>query len=68
MVIELAFGLLKGRWHILLQKCESGQQEVKMFTLAFVLLYNVCLEMGDTIMRKLDLSIDPNTKETRDRN
>ena len=68
MAIEGAFGQLKGRWRILLRKCESGQQEVKMLTLACVVLHNVCLEMGDTIPRKLDLSIDPSAKETRDRN
>ena len=38
-----------------------------MFTLACIVLNNVCLEMGDTIPSKLDLSIDPTTNQTRDR-
>ena len=50
-----------------MRKSESRQQEVKMFTLACLVLH-VCLEIGDIIPRKLDLSIDPKTKETRDRN
>ena len=67
MVIEGAYGHLKGRWRILMRKSESHHQEVKMFTLACMVLHNVCLEMGDTIPSKLDLSIDPATNQTRDR-
>ena len=67
MVIEGAYGQLKGRWRILMRKSESAHTEVKNFTLACMVLHNVCLEMGDTIPRKLDLSIDHHTNETRDR-
>ena len=67
MVIEGVYGQLKGRWRILMRKSESHHQEVKMFTLACIVLHNVCLEMGDTIPSKLDLSIDPATNPTRDR-
>ena len=67
MVIEGAYGQLKGRWRILMRRSESHHQEVKMFTLACMVLHNVCLEMGDTIPSKLDLSIDPATNQTRDR-
>ena len=67
MVIEGAYGQLKGRWRILMRKSESHHQEVKMFTLACMVLHNVYLEMGDTIPSKLDLSIDPTTNQTRDR-
>ena len=38
-----------------------------MFTVACIVLHNVSLEIGDTIPRKLDLSIDHATNETRDR-
>ena len=50
-----------------MRKSESAHTEVKNFTLACMVLHNVCLEMGDTIPRKLDLSIDHHTNETRDR-
>ena len=45
----------------------KDHQKVKMFTLACIVLHNVCLEIGDTIPSKLDLSIDPTTNQTRDR-
>ena len=38
-----------------------------MATLASMLLHNVCLEQGDTLPAKLDLTIDTFTNEKRDR-
>ena len=67
MVIEGAYGQLKGRWRILMRKAESSHEEVQVYTLACMVLYNFCLEKGDTIPRKLDPSIDHNTNERRDR-
>ena len=67
MVIEGAYGQLKGRWRILMRKSESSHEEVKVYTLACMVLHNVCLEKGDTIPRKLDPSIDRHTNEKRDR-
>ena len=65
MVIEGAFGQLKGRWRFLLRKSESDHQRMKVATLSCMVLHNVCLTRGDTIPRKLDLSIDPLTNEKR---
>lgn len=67
MVVEGAYGQLKGRWRILMRKSESHHEEVKFYTLACMVLHNICLEFGDTIPSKLDLSIDPETNEKRDR-
>lgn len=67
MVIECAYGQLKGRWRVLLRKSESTHFEVKMATLACMVLHNVCLEKGDTIPSKLDLTCDPSTSGRRDR-
>ena len=49
MVVEGAYGQLKGRWRILMRKSESAHTEVENYTLACMVLHNICLEMGDTI-------------------
>ena len=67
MVTEGAYGQLKGRWRILLRKCESRNEEVRRSALACVILHNICIDMGDTISKKLDISIDPATNQRRDR-
>ena len=51
MVTEGAFGQLKGRWRVLLRRCECSQENTKKAALAFVVLHNICLEKGDTITR-----------------
>jgi hypothetical protein len=67
MVVECAYGQLKGRWRLLLRKSEGNLYEVKMATLACMILHNVCLEKGDTMPAKLDLTIDAVSGEKRDR-
>lgn len=67
MVTECAFGQLKGRWRILLRKCECTPQQVAKATLACMVLHNICLDLGDTISKKLDVTLDPVTHERRDR-
>lgn len=67
MVTEGAYGQLKGRCRILLRKCESRPEEVRLASLACIVLHNVCLDRGDTISQKLDLTRDPSTGELRDR-
>ena len=67
MVIEGAFGQLKGRWRFLLRKSESNTYETKIATLACMVLHNICLDNGDTIPKKLDLTTDPATSQRRDR-
>ena len=36
-------------------------------TLACLIPHNVCIDQGDSISKKLDLTIDPNTQERRPR-
>ena len=66
MVTECAYGQLKGRWRILLRKCESLPEEVKMITLACMVLHNICISQGDILPRTLDVTIDPNTNQRRE--
>lgn len=63
MVTEGAYGQLKGRLRILLRKCENRPEYLKMMTLSCMAL----LDLGDTISRKLDLTVDPTSGERRDR-
>lgn len=67
MVTEGAYGQLKGRWRVLMRKCESPPETARMTTLACIILHNICIERGDTISKKLDLSIDPATNGRRNR-
>ena len=67
MVTEGAYGQLKGRWRVLLRKCESSADQTKMVTLACIVLHNMCIEYGHAMSTKCDLSIDPMTNEKRDR-
>ena len=59
MVTEGAFGQLKGRWRILLRRCECSQENTKKAALSCVVLHNMTREM--------DLAIDPKTGNRRDR-
>ena len=51
----------------MLRKCESNNEVIRTVALACVVLHNICLTRKDTCPKKLDLSIDPNTSEKRDR-
>jgi hypothetical protein len=68
MVTEGAYGQLKGRWRVLMRKCESPPEIVRIVTLACVVLHNICIDQGDTVPKKLDLTVDPETNNRRDRN
>ena len=67
MVTEECYGQLKGRWRILLRKCEGSKEEVRVATLACMVLHNVCIDRGDTISKKLNLTVDPVRNLRRDR-
>ena len=67
MATESAYGQLKGRWRVLFRKNESNKERVRTVTLAYMVLHNICIDRGDSIARKFDLSVDPSTQEKRDR-
>ena len=67
MVTEGAYGQLKGRWSFLLRKNESETDMVTLSTLACMVLHNICIDQGDSLSKKLDLTFDPETLEKRDR-
>ena len=67
MVIEGCYGQLKGRWRILSKKCESNKDVMKTVTLACMVLHNVCIEKGETLYKKLDMTLDPISSQRRDR-
>jgi hypothetical protein len=67
MVTEGACGQLKGRLRVLLRKCESSGEKVRMNVLACMILHDICLTRKDTVPKKLDLSVDPSTNKKQDR-
>ena len=58
LVTEGAFGRLKCRFRVLFRKCESNKETVKLYGLASVVLHNLCIELGDLVPRKFDLTLD----------
>ena len=58
MVVEAAFGMLKGRWRVLQRKCEASKEVVRSYSLACVVLHNLCIERGDTFARYWDMGTD----------
>ena len=64
MVTEGAFGWLKGRWRILLRKCESKTSELTVAALMCMVRHNICIDHPeDTLPRKLDLTTGPTTNQ-----
>ena len=68
MVVECAYGQLKGRWRILLCKCESTPVELRSFLFGLhCFAQYLYLTWRESLNRKLDLTIYPNSNELRDR-
>ena len=58
LVTEKALGRLKIRCGALFRKCESNKETAKLYGLACVVLHNLCIERGDLVPRKFDLTLD----------
>ena len=65
MVTEGAYGRLKGCWRVLLRKCESHKETVKLMTLACIVLHNICIDLSDTTPTSWDLNYDDNGAQWR---
>ena len=65
MVTECAFGKLKGTFRVLRRKCESNKETLKIMGLTCVVLHNLCIDKGDFIARKFDLTFDLMTNKHR---
>ncbi|KAL9986805.1 hypothetical protein ACROYT_G001004, partial [Oculina patagonica] len=46
-VFERAFGMLKGRWRLLLKKVEQQTRTLTKTVLAACVLHNICVDHGD---------------------
>ena len=58
IVVECAFGELKGRWRILHKKQECHAYTLKRISLACVVLHNICIDMRDKISMSEDLNTE----------
>ena len=67
-VTEGAYGQLNGSWRVLLRKNECDRDLVSLATLASMILDNICIEQGDSLSKKLDLTFKPDTLGKRTRN
>ena len=57
-LVTEVFGRLKSRFSVLLRKCESNKETVKLYGLASVVLHNLCIERGDLVPKKSDVTLD----------
>ena len=67
MVVEGAFGQLKGRWRILLRKNECHIKTLRSMSLACIVLHNICIDLNDRGTPAWDLSINNETQRKRPR-
>lgn len=65
MVVEGAFGQLKGRWRVLMRKNECEEDTLRTMSLACVVLHNICIDMDDKINKNWDAGYDPKTNKRR---
>eukprot|EP00794_Sanderia_malayensis_P012599 gene12599-biopygen10038 len=65
MVVEGAFGQLKGCWCILQRKNESEVPTVRIMSLACIILHNLCIDVSDKCFSAWDLTLDPSTRRKR---
>ena len=52
MCVERAFGMLKGRWRILLKRVDVHLKNVPDLVLTCLVLHNMCIIFGDTFWRE----------------
>ena len=52
MCVERAFGMLKGRWRILLKRVDVHLKNVPDLVLTCLVLHNMCIIFGDTFWRQ----------------
>ena len=68
MVTEGAYGRLKGRWRVLIRKCESKKDTTKKMTLACLVLHNLCIDLDDSVSNQWTEEFEKNNGKLRPRN
>ena len=58
MVIECAYGMVKGRWRVLSRKAENQKDIVRTVTLACIVMHYICIEKEMLLIGHWDLSLD----------
>ena len=49
---------MKIKLRVVFRKCESNTETLKLYSLVCVVLHNLCIERGDLVPRKFDLTSD----------
>ena len=57
VVVERAFGMLKGRWRCLLVTLDESVDKIPLSIIACCILHNICIEVRD------DVDVDPEDDE-----
>ena len=66
-VVEWAFGMLKGRWRIVMKKIEQKVPNVNIATIAACVLHNICILLNDEYdVDESDLDGDDSSDDGRD--
>ena len=63
LVTEGAVGRLKSRFRLLYCQCECNKETVKLYGLSCIILHNICIERGDLVPRKFDLTLHHASKK-----
>ena len=56
LVTKGALGRLKIKFRVLSRICESKKETLNLYGLACVVFHNICIESGDLVPRKFDLT------------
>jgi hypothetical protein len=67
MVVERAFGCLKGQWRILSKEiyCTDIERIIKIIH-ACCILHNLCIDMGDILSDDIDRELEDNINDEYD--
>ncbi|XP_033111060.1 putative nuclease HARBI1, partial [Anneissia japonica] len=60
MVVERSFGMLKGRWRLLMKRNDSALRNISHMVLSCCILHNFCIEEGEVYNPEWDNVVEDN--------
>ena len=58
VVLEHAYGMLKGRWRLIYKKTESRRRNIKAVIMACIALHNLCIARSDLCIPRWQLRVE----------